>query len=108
MATTNSYHLQRLASAADDAAVSDPGDGGACNTGNTRRSNPGDGERYEKEGDALGTHVDGESGLVHVRHAAVALGAPRCDHVGPEELRTVNDDAQNPAARHAHLSLIHI
>ena len=80
-----SHHFQRLASSVDDAAVRYPGDA----------------ERYEEEHDALRSAVDVEDRRVDVRHRAVADAAAamrQAYHVGPEELRTLDDDAQKPAA----------
>jgi len=61
--------------------------------------NPGDDKRRKEHCSALGSRVGFQSRRVDVWHRAVVFGATRLDHVGPEELRTVDDDAQYPARR---------
>ena len=86
---SRSYHFERFASTVDDAAVRYPRDD----------------ERYEEHDDVLRSRVDVHRHLVDVRHHA-RLTAAEVRDVGPEELRTIEDDAHRPAAgdaRHGRL-----
>jgi len=76
------YHFQRLTAPVDDAAI----------------RHPGNSERYKERDDAFCSVVNIQSFPVNVRHLAILLRTASSLDVSPEELGTVDDDAERPAA----------
>jgi len=105
---SRSYHFERFASTVDDAAVRYPRDDERYEEHDDvlrSRVDVHGHERYEEHDDVLRSRVDVHRHLVDVRHHA-RLTAAEVRDVGPEELRTVEDDAHRPAAgdaRHGRL-----
>ena len=81
----NCYRFRRLVCLVDDAAVRKPGDN----------------KRREEHEHILDCRVDCQSFLVHVWQTAILLRTARRDDVRPEQLRTVQSDAQCPYTAHA-------